>query len=280
MSLPSLRIQSPPPARASASVIRACGLGALVSSLVGCSPASRAPAAAPAPAPTATATSQREAPLPAVHVTFEARTREPWTLREQDGSFVCNLPCSYWVPADSGLQLRNERHAYLADAPQLVPAHLPAHPGARLRARVDREHAGGGYMKGIAGTAAGTFGLFGGIITAVSVASLASGSKGSSMTTDVCAGVGVRSASASACARNETRGVAADVGGLALGTGLLGVAALSTYWLFHARSAGVDFDSPRGARSATRLRLHPGFVEVSRGRKRSLWTAGGVQGVF
>jgi hypothetical protein len=209
----------------------------------------------------------------AVHVDMYPRDDERWTLRRADDSYVCTLPCSYWARPESGLVIRLEGTTPAAlptlpddDTSFAVPAHLPANPNERLALTVDRRHGLGTLGKIIAGPLAVTFGLMGLAFTALSTASLATGSKNTTATASGCASVKDPNgaASASGCETTTTHGVAADVGGLAFGIGALTVAVLSTIWFLHDREGGLRYEAPAATTptsasptSAVRVHLGP-----------------------
>ena len=122
-----------------------------------------------------------------------------------------------------------------------VPAPLHANPNERLALTVDRTHGLGTLGKIIAGAFAVTFGLMGLAFTALSTASLATGSKNTTATGSGCASVKNPDGTvgASGCETTTIHGVAADVGGLAFGIGALTVAVLSTICFFHDREGGL-----------------------------------------
>jgi hypothetical protein len=232
---------------------------------IGCGHAARAPAVP--------STAADDVPgQNAVHVDLYPRDDERWTLRRADDSYVCTLPCSYWVRPESGMVIRLEGTTPAAvpalpddDTSFAVPAHLPANPNERLALSVDRTHGLGTLGKIIAGPLAVTFGLMGLAFTALSTASLATGSKSTTATASGCASVKDPNGAvgATGCETTTTHGVAADVGGLAFGIGALTVAVLSTIWFFHDREGGMRYEAPASAptsaalTSALRVRLGP-----------------------
>ena len=242
-------------------------LGLLVTgtSSIGCGHAARPPAV-PASA---------EDNVPgqnAVRVDLYPRDDERWTLRRADDTYVCTLPCSYWVRPESGMVVRLEGTTPAAlpaladgDTSFVLPAHLPANPNERLALTVDRTHGFGTWGKIVAGPLAVTFGLMGIAFTALSTASLATGSKNTTSTASGCTSVGTPSGgtSTSGCVTSTNHGVASDVGGLAFGIGALTVAVLSTIWFFHDREGGMRYEAPAAtatatpATSALRVRLGP-----------------------
>lgn len=197
----------------------------------------------------------------AVHVDLYARDDERWTLRRADDTYVCTLPCSYWVRPDSGMVIRLEGTtpaavpALAGDTSFALPGQLPANPDERLALTVDRTHGFGTWGKIVAGPLAVTFGLMGIAFTALSTASLATGSKNTTTTASGCTSVG--GTSTSGCVTSTDHGVAADVGGLAFGIGALTVAVLSTIWFFHDREGGLRYEAPAASTSALRVRLGP-----------------------
>ena len=232
-------------------VIRAFMLVLSSSALAGCAHAS-----ADVPAPLARVADNARSDG-AVLVRFETRHAEQWSLRRADGSFVCALPCTYWVPRASGLvvELDGPSGSTIDGTTSLaVPDELPAPPGDSLTLRVDRTHGLGLAGKVVAAPLAVVTGLMGIGFTAISVASMADGSKNT--TTTVGAGVGVtdpRSGShVEANASETTHGAAANWAGIAVGAVALSISAVCTYWFFHAREGGIEAKSP-GARRAVRV---------------------------
>ena len=197
------------------------------------------PAAAPAAAPDNVPGSG------AVRVDLYPRDDERWTLRRADESYVCTLPCSYWVRPESALVVRLEGTAPPAALPGLtdndssfaLPAKLPANEGEHLTLTVDRTHGLGNLGKPIAAPSAVVFGLMGIAFTTLSAVSLANGSKNTTTTASACASTS--QGGASGCTSTTTHGVASDVGGIAIGVGALAVSALCTFWFFHDREGGL-----------------------------------------
>jgi hypothetical protein len=250
---------------------------ALSVGLAGCSGGAPRPAAAPA-ASLATRTDD------AVHVSFYARSQERWTLRSAEGGVLCKLPCAGWVGSEAGLVLVEDE--LLVDGQPVtfpVPSQLPAVAGDELVVTVDRTHAWGTGGKVLAAPIAVIFGLGGLALTALSTASLATGSKQTKLTTSGCAKASTSTAGTgsgvSACETTESTGVAADVGGLAIGIGSLAVAAAATYWFFHARPGGLAFEE-RAPNAALAARLGPDGVEVRAGPARVVVTPAGIAGTF
>jgi len=248
----------------------------------GCGAPTRPPAA-PAAAP-----DNVRAP-DAVLAQLHPRSAERWTLRRADGSYVCTLPCAYWVRPDDELHLElegspgtlpTEKTAYE------LPRPLPANPGEQLTLTVDRQHGFGLMGKVVAAPLAVVLGLFGVTITTLATVSLATGSKHVTSRTSACASASTGpdpsapQAGVEACSERTDRGVAADVGGLALGLGVLGLATLSTMWFFHDREGGLRFEGAAPTRAAVRVRVLPGAVGVE-ARGVSAWvTPLGVAGSF
>lgn len=225
----------------------------------------------------------------AVLVDFHPRDDETWTVRRADDSYVCTLPCSYWVRPESGLVVRLEGSTptMARGIPQdntsfPVPAQLPANPGEKLTLTVDRTHGLGTFGKILAAPLAVTFGLMGIAFTALSTASLATGSKHVKSTTSGCTSASTPTGgpSASACQTRTDSGVAADIGGLAVGIGSLTLAVLSTMWFFHDREGGLRYDSPSARQSAFRIRVEPGTIGVETRGARAWITPAGIAGTF
>jgi hypothetical protein len=201
----------------------------------------------------------------AVLVRFEPRDDERWSLRAGDGKFVCALPCSYWVKPASGMvvKLEGSSGSTVDDTTSLpVPDALPARPGETVTLTVDRTHGLGTLGKIVAGPFAVVMGLMGIGFTAISIASLANGGK--ETTTQVSGGASATDpntgATVSTNATETTHDTAAAWTGLAIGVGALAVAALCTYWFFHARQGGIEIgDTPASATATTaraRARAH------------------------
>jgi hypothetical protein len=235
------------------------------STLLGCGHAARPPAT-PAAAP------DNVPGADAVQVHLYARDDERWTLRRGDDSYVCTLPCSYWVHPASSLVIRLEGTTPTvvgavpeSDASFDVPSVLPANPNERLTLTVDRTHGLGTLGKLIAAPLAVTFGIMGLAFTAIGTASLATGSKDTTTTASGCTTVKDPNGNAAAggCATTTTHGTAASVAGIAIGVGALTVAVLSTIWFFHDREGGLRYEgapvpvSKAPAPSALRVRLSP-----------------------
>lgn len=191
-------------------------------------------------------------------VRFEARTSERWSLRREDGSFLCTLPCSYWVRPKSGLQLRLER--YDADSLERssfrVPDQLPAQPGEMVTVSVDRTHGLGIAGKVLAVPTAVIFTFMGVGFTGISIASLATGSENT--TTTVNAGVGAHDpesgAEVSGSGGTTATGTAAALGGLAIGVGATAIAVLSWIWFAHDRDGSLQISEPApGPRAEVRV---------------------------
>jgi hypothetical protein len=244
----------------------------LASSLLGCGHAARPPAS-PATSP------DNVAAADAVQVHLYARDDERWTLRRGDDSYVCTLPCSYWVRPASGLVIRLEGTTPTvigavpeSDASFDVPSVLPANPHERITLTVDRTHGLGTLGKIIAAPLAVTFGLMGLAFTTIGTASLATGSKNTTTSASGCTTVKDPNgnAAASGCATTTTHGAAADVAAIGIGVGALTVAVLSTIWFFHDRQGGLRYEGavvPASASapsastpSALRVRLTPDGV--------------------
>jgi hypothetical protein len=257
-------------------------------SLLGCGHALRPPAA---PA----ATPDNVPGAGAVRVDLYARDDERWALRRgSDDSYVCTLPCSYWVRPASSLVVRLEGTTPSAaaalggsaldadlvaggdgtarnDTSFELPASLPANPNEQLTLTVDRTHGLGTTGKIIAAPLAVTFGLMGLAFTTIGVASLATGSKDVTTTASGCTGVKDPNgnASASGCTTSTTHGTAASVASIGIGVGALTVAVLSTIWFFHDREGGLRYEgavvpaSKAPARNAVRIRLSPDGVSGS-----------------
>lgn len=100
--------------------------------------------------------------------------------------------------------------------------------------------------------------------TAISVASLADGSKNT--TTTVGAGIGVTDPKTGtfvqASASETTHGAAADWAGIAVGTVSLSIAAICTYWFFHAREGGIEVQ-PSGPPTARAVRPTANGLELT-----------------
>jgi hypothetical protein len=247
--------------------------------LSGCGQPPRSPAALAGAA---------EPPAPdAVRVELHGRGDDRWTLRDRDGAFVCALPCAYWVRPDSGMTLRLEalRKGPVVDPTSFeLPARLPALPGERLTLTVDRTHALGRTGEFLAVPLAVTFGLMGAGFTAISLASLATGSKDTTTRASGC--TGVRSpdgaVSATGCTEETSHGVAAGVGGLTFGVAALSVAAVCTAWFFHARDGGLRYEEepPTAAAGPLRLGLRAGALELEAGRARARLSPAGITGAF
>lgn len=225
----------------------------------------------------------------AVQVDLHARDDEKWTLRRADDTYVCTLPCSYWVRPDSGLTLRLEDTARTgvpgveSDSTSFaVPAHLPANPGEKLTLTVDRTHGLGTIGKIIAAPLAVTFGFMGIAFTALSAASLATGSENTTATASGCTSVAAPNGGpgASGCETKTNHGVAADVGGLAVGVGALTLSVLCTIWFFHDREGGLRYEEPSARQSAFRLRLRPGAVGLETEGARAWVSPAGIAGTF
>jgi hypothetical protein len=242
----------------------------LASLLLGCGHAARPP--------TAPATGPDNVPgAGAVQVDLYARDDERWSLRRDDDSYVCTLPCSYWVRPASNLVVRLEGTAptVLGAVPESdtsfdLPSALPANPNERLTLTVDRTHGLGTLGKIIAAPLAVTFGLMGLGFTAIGVASLATGSKDTTSTASGCTSVNDPNGSAgvSGCVTTTTHGTGASVTAIAVGVGALTVAVLATIWFFHDREGGLRYEgavvpaspSKPPASSALRIRLTPDGV--------------------
>ncbi len=242
-------------------------LGLLGASLLGCGHAVRAPA------PPATAADNLPA-ADAVQVDLYPRDDERWTLRRADDTYVCTLPCSYWVRPASSLVVRLE-----GTAPSVagiaeggtsfdVPPNLPANPNERLTVSVDRTHGLGSVGKFIAAPLAVTFGLMGIAFTAIGTASLATGSHDTTANASGCVGVmdPKGTVGANACATSTTHGTSASIASIAVGVGALTVAVLSTIWFFHDREGGLRYEGAvapapsTSASSALHVRLDPGGI--------------------
>jgi hypothetical protein len=202
----------------------------------------------------------------AVLVRFVPRDDEAWSLRKKDGAFACTLPCSYWVKPSSGMTVRLEGSpgSTMDGTTELaVPDQVPAREGDTITLTVDRTHGLGTLGKIVAGPAAVALGLMGVGFTAISIASLANGGKettttvsGSVSATDPQTGT-----TTSGGATETTHDTAAAWTGLAVGVGALAVAALCTYWFFHAREGGVELGS--GASPRAVVRLAPAGVSIA-----------------
>lgn len=254
----------------SRTLLRLLGSSLLGSSLLGCGHAVRAPA------PPATAADNVPA-ADAVQVHLYPRDEERWTLRRVDDTYVCTLPCSYWVRPSSSLVVRLEGTAPaiagIAEAGTSydVPPNLPANPNERLVISVDRTHGLGTVGKLIAAPLAVTFGFMGIAFTAIGTASLATGSHNTTSTASGCVGVmdPKGTVGASGCATSTTQGTSASVASIAVGVGALTVAVLSTIWFFHDREGGLRYEGaavaapPTSTSSALRVRLSPDGVSGS-----------------
>ena len=258
--------------RLGTSAVLGLGLG-----LAGCGGSAPRPAAAPA---ASLATRAEDA----VHVSFYARTKERWTLRSAQGGILCQLPCAGWVGAEAGLALVEDD--FLVDGQPVtfpVPSQLPAVAGDDLVVTVDRTHAWGTGGKVIAAPVAVIFGIGGLALTALSTASLATGSKRTKLVTNGCAGASSSptgtGTGVSACETTENTGVAADVGTLAIGIGSLAVAAAATYWFLHARAGGLAFEE-RAPNGALAVHLGPDGVALRAGPARVVLVPAGITGTF
>ncbi len=172
----------------------------------GCGAPTRPPAA-PAAAP-----DNVRAP-DAVLAQLHPRSAERWTLRRADGSYVCTLPCAYWVRPDDELHLElegspgtlpTEKTAYE------LPRPLPANPGEQLTLTVDRQHGFGLMGKVVAAPLAVVLGLFGVTITTLATVSLATGSKHVTSRTSVCASAS-RNSIVSPVARHDSLNASAVI---------------------------------------------------------------------
>lgn len=251
-------------------------------SSLGCGHGAR-PAATPSTAQDNTPASD------AILVDFHPRDSETWTVRRADDSYVCTLPCSYWVRPESGLVIRLEGStpAMATGVPQdftsfPVPAQLPANPGEKLTITVDRTHGLGTVGKLLSAPLAVTFGLMGIAFTALSTASLATGSKQVTSTTSGCTSASSPEGgtSASACTTRTDKGVAADIGGLAVGVTTLTLAVLCTVWFFHDREGGLRYEAASTRQGALRLRLQTGAIAVETPGARAWITPAGIAGTF
>ena len=237
----------------------------------------------------ASSTAQDDLPAPdAVRVSLYARDAETWTLRRPDDTYVCTLPCAYWVRPESRLTIRLEGstptmlHGVPEDGTTFeLPPNLPANPGESVTVTVDRTHGLGTLGKIIAGPLAVTFGIMGIAFTALSTASLATGSKSTTSTASGCVSSGGGAApAASGCVVRTDHGVASDIGGLAIGLGALTVAVLSTWWFFHDREGGLAYERSAVPRSALRARLVAGGLRLDSAEIGIWLSPAGVAGTF
>jgi hypothetical protein len=200
----------------------------------------------------------------AVLARFQARTSEQWSLRRADGTFVCMLPCSYWVKPRSGLELRLESPSKTAlddTTSWAVSDHLAAQPGEEVVVTVDRTHGFGTTSKFVAAPLGAVFGLMGVGFAGISIASLADG--GENTTTTVSGSVATKdrdgNVTAKADATSTATGTSAAITGLAIGVGSLAVASLCWYWFFHARDGSMEVtpSTPKADAGRVRVRLTP-----------------------
>lgn len=220
---------------------RLLAIASMFVALSGCGHAS-----APANAPLARGADEARSPE-AVLVHFVARHEsERWSLRQSDGSFVCALPCAYWVQPNSGLSVRLDSKASALSLEDEVTYAVPERPAAAagdtMVIEVDRTHAGGTVGKIVAIPLTITFGIFGAAMTTMGIGGIADGGHTSKSTVGV--GVETRDPNGNVVAGAHTEssqaGTGAAVTTLVLGIGFLGVSALSGYWWTRAREGGLE----------------------------------------
>jgi hypothetical protein len=215
----------------------------------------------------------------AVLVRFEARGGERWSLRHPDDTYLCTLPCSYWVQPSSGLKLRVERYdrESLEKSSFRVPDHLPAKPGQRVTLSVDRTHGLGLPGKILAVGPAVVFTIMGLGFGGIGIASLATGAENT--TTSVSANASTNDpeapVQASSYAESTTHGVAAAWTGLAIGVGAAVIAGLSWYWFAHDRDGSMEFSEPSPV-SGARVRLLPTGIAMETPTSRGVLTPTGL----
>ena len=217
--------------------------------------------------------------------------RRKWTLRRADDTYVCTLPCSYWVRPDSGLTLRLEDTARTGipgvegDSTSFaVPAQLAGESRREAHAH-RRPHAWGLGTLGriIAAPLAVTFGFMGIAFTALSAASLATGSESTTATASGCTSAAAPNGGpgASGWRRRRTTASLPTSEGSPSASVRSRSSVLCTIWFFHDREGGLRYEEPSARQGAFRLRLRPGAVGLETEEGARAWVSpAGIAGTF
>jgi hypothetical protein len=221
------------------------------------------PGRTPAQGPSRQAMAEEKPPADAVRVNFSTpSSSERWSLLTLDGKLVCDLPCSRWVPPNSGykLQLDADRKEDI----QIVS--LPSDLGYSAGRTVDAT------ALGSRGSIAwpivlGTTG-FVSALTGLMVILCDSG------------GGGGYSSGGGSCQSTASHPDIQAVGGILIGAGAaMGIGALFT-GLYTRTQASVDLTLTSGAQTG-QLRLRPGFIEAGKNDgARVIMSPSGIAGSF